>query len=308
MPNPLLMAAARSPRARRLITAVPVTRKVVDRFVAGEGPAQALAATQRLLDDGLLVTLDLLGEDTRSTEQARGVRDAYVALLDELGARGVADRTEVSVKLSAIGQLLPGDGEQVALAHARDICTAAEKAGTTVTVDMEDHTTVDSTLRVVRALRVDFPWVGAVLQSCLRRTEQDCRDLAHEGSRVRLVKGAYDEPASVAHRDKADVDRAYVRCLEVLMAGAGYPMVATHDPVLVERADELAQEHGRDRSSYEFQMLYGIRVPEHWRLAASGHRMRVYVAYGDDWYGYFMRRLAERPANVAFFLRSLVSK
>lgn len=308
MPNPLLMAAARSPRARRLITAVPVTRKVVDRFVAGEGPDEVLSATQRLVGEGLSVTIDHLGEDTTSIEQAEGVRDAYLSLLERLGALSLADRAEVSVKLSALGQALPGDGEAVALAAARQICVAAQRVGTTVTVDMEDHRTVTSTLNVVKALRQDFPWVGAVLQSCLFRTEQDCRDLAYEGSRIRLVKGAYDEPASVAHRSKAAVDAAYDRCLQTLMAGSGYPMVATHDPLLIARAEALAEQNDRAASSYEFQMLYGIRVPEQWRLAAAGRQMRVYVAYGEDWYGYFMRRLAERPANVTFFLRSLVSK
>ncbi len=307
MPNPLLIGAARSPLARRLISGSKTTRRVVDRFVAGERPEDALAATQRLVSEGLTVTIDHLGEDTRSAEQARQVTDAYLSLLRDLGARGLASDAEVSLKLSALGQALPGDGERVALSAAREICTAAAAAGTTVTVDMEDHTTVDSTLTVVRDLRADFPWVGAVLQSCLRRTEQDCRDLATPGSRVRLVKGAYAEPASVAHRSRSEVDAAYVRCLSTLMSGPGYPMVATHDPALITTADELALAGGRVTTSYEFQMLYGIRVPEQHRLAASGRQMRVYVAYGEDWYGYFMRRLAERPANVTFFLRSFVS-
>ncbi len=307
MPNALLMAAARSTRTRRLVSAAPVTRSVVDRFVAGEGVDDALVATRRLVGEGLLVSLDHLGEDTRTAEQADRITDAYLTALSRLHEAGLADRAEVSVKLSALGQSLPSGG-RTALAGARRICAAAESAGTTVTVDMEDHTTVDATLSTVRALREDFPWVGAVLQSCLLRTEQDCRELSGDGSRVRLVKGAYAEPATVAHRAKADVDRAYDRCLEVLMAGDGYPMVATHDPALIARTEQLAQEHGRLPSSYEFQMLYGIRVPEQHRLAASGRRMRVYVPYGEDWYGYFMRRLAERPANVAFFLRSFVSR
>ena len=170
---------------------------------------------------------------------------------------------------------------------------------------MEDRTTTDSTLDILRELRVDFPWVGAVLQAYLKRTEQDCRDLAYAGSRVRLCKGAYQEPASVAFQDKADVDLSYVRCLKVLMAGEGYPMVASHDPRLIAIAADLAKH--RDATTYEFQMLYGIRPEEQRRIAAAGNRMRVYLPYGDEWYGYFMRRLAERPANVAFFLRSLVT-
>ena len=173
---------------------------------------------------------------------------------------------------------------------------------------MEDHTTVDSTLAILGELRADFPDTGAVLQSCLHRTEADCRDLAYAGSRVRLVKGAYAEPDSVAYAAKADVDLAYVRCLKILMAGDGYPMVASHDPRMVELAGVLAERYGRGPSSFEYQMLHGIRSGEQRRLAAAGHRVRVYVPYGSDWYGYFMRRLAERPANVGFFLRSLVSR
>jgi proline dehydrogenase len=180
--------------------------------------------------------------------------------------------------------------------------------GTTVTVDMEDHTTTDATLSTVRDLRVDFPWVGAVLQSHLRRTEADCRDFAGPGSRVRLCKGAYDEPASVSFKQASDVDHAYVRCLKILMAGQGLPMVATHDPRLVAIARHLAQRHGRSVDEYELQMLYGVRPHAQNDLAARGLRVRVYLPYGTEWFGYFMRRLAERPANLVFFARSLVSR
>jgi proline dehydrogenase len=213
----------------------------------------------------------------------------------------------VSVKLSAIGQALPNDGDAIALENARALCEAAARAGTTVTLDMEDHTTTDRTLEALRELRVDFPSVGAVLQSYLHRTEADCRDLATEGSRVRLCKGAYKEPESVAFQDRDDVDLAYVRCLKVLMAGEGYPMVATHDPRLLDIAQALAGHHGRSPDSYEFQMLHGIRPGEQMRIADRGHQLRVYVPFGEDWYAYLVRRMAERPANVQFFLRSLVS-
>jgi proline dehydrogenase len=205
------------------------------------------------------------------------------------------------VKLSAVGQTID---EAMALDNARTICAAAHARGTTVTLDMEDHTTTDSTLSVLRELRKDFPSTGAVVQSYLHRTEADCKDLAHAGSRVRLCKGAYNEPSSVAYQEKAEVDASYVRCLEVLMAGDGYPMVATHDPAMITAAKRL----GRTRGTYEFQMLYGIRPTEQQKLADEGETMRVYVPYGDEYYGYFMRRLAERPANVTFFLRSLASK
>ncbi|MBO4210020.1 proline dehydrogenase family protein [Micromonospora echinofusca] len=284
----------------------PVTRRVVDRFVAGEHVPQALAVARRLVDEGLTVTIDHLGEDTSTRERADAVGAAYLTLLAALDAAGLAPRAEVSLKLSALGQALPDGGERYALRLARRICAAAQQAGTTVTLDMEDHTTVDSTLSVLRDLRVDFPWVGVALPACLFRTAADCVDLATTGSRVRLVKGAYAEPASVAYRSGAEVDAAFLRCLEVLMRGAGYPMVGSHDPALIAHADRLARLAGRSRDDYEYQMLYGVRTREQARLAAAGHRMRVYLPYGDDWYGYFLRRLAERPANLLFFLRSLL--
>nr|WP_307844657.1 proline dehydrogenase family protein [Actinospica acidithermotolerans] len=304
----VLLRASRSPFARRAVTSIPVTRKVVDRFVAGEDMDAAISAVRALKAQGLYATLDHLGEDTTSAAQAAGIRDSYVALLARLKAEGLADAAEVSVKLSALGQALPGGGEQLALDNARAVCVAAADAGTTVTLDMEDHTTIDSTLRVLKVLREDYPWVGAVLQSMLHRTEQDCRDLAYPGSRVRLVKGAYAEPASVAHQDKPEVDAAYERCLAILMAGGGYPMVASHDSRMIRAGRAAAQANGRTAGDHEFQMLYGIRQDEQLKAARAGERMRVYVPFGTDWYGYFMRRLAERPANVAFFLRALIGR
>jgi proline dehydrogenase len=303
----LLMLAA-SDRMKQLVSAMPVSSGIVARFVPGERTEDAVAATRELESHGLLVSLDHLGEDTLDQQQAKSTADAYLGLLDSLSASGLATGAEVSVKLSAIGQALGSDGETTALEHARTICQAARNAGTTVTLDMEDHTTTDSTLRILHELRQDFPTTGAVLQAYLHRTESDCHDLAYAGSRVRLCKGAYKEPESVAYQDKAEVRRSYVRCLKVLMAGPGYPMVASHDPRIIEIAGFLADRFNRAPDTYEYQMLYGIRPDEQRRLAAAGQQVRVYVPYGDQWYGYLMRRLAERPANVAFFARSLVSK
>jgi proline dehydrogenase len=300
-----LLLASRSAGTRKLVESTPLTRPVVERFVAGDDVSSAIRATAEVLGDGRLVTLDHLGEDTVEESQANDTVEAYLTLLARLESHGLTNGAEVSVKLSAVGQSLAIDGEKIALENARRICAAAAVVGTTVTLDMEDHTTTDSTLGILRELRVDFPWVGAVLQAYLKRTEQDCRDLAYSGSRVRLCKGAYQEPASVAYQDKHDVDLSYVRCLKVLMEGQGYPMVASHDPRLIAIAADLASARSKD--SYEFQMLYGIRPEEQRRIAAEGNRMRVYVPYGDEWYGYFMRRLAERPANVAFFVRSLLT-
>jgi proline dehydrogenase len=265
-------------------------------------------ATRGLVGAGLHATLDFLGEDTLDEGQAEATVTAYLTLLDQLSAAGLARQAEVSVKLSAIGQALPDIGRKLSLENARRICLAARQVGTTVTLDMEDHTTTDLTLATLHELRKDYPETGAVLQAYLHRTEGDCRALAHEGSRVRLCKGAYNEPADVAYRDRRDVDKAYVRCLKVLMAGHGYPMVATHDPRMIRIAGALATRHGRTPGDHEYQMLYGIRTDEQKRLSAAGHTMRVYVPYGQEWYGYLMRRLAERPSNLTFFLRSLISQ
>jgi proline dehydrogenase len=301
----MLHAAARSTAARSVVERSPLTRPVVRRFIAGDSVTDAIATTGDLLASGRMVTLDHLGEDTTNADQADITVRAYQELLKRLGDKGFTNRAEVSVKLSAVGQKLDAG---LALENARRICVAADSVGATVTLDMEDHTTTDATLAVLHELRADFPWVGAVLQAYLRRTEGDCRDLATSGSRIRLCKGAYAEPASVAFTDKSEVDKSYVRCLKVLMNGAGYPMVASHDPRLIAIAAHLAAEAGRDTDSFEFQMLYGIRPDEQQRLADDGNQIRVYLPYGTEWYGYFMRRLAERPANLAFFLRSLATK
>jgi len=305
--QPLLLLA-RSGQVKKLVSTMPVSAGIVRSYVPGETNESAADATAALAEDGLLVTLDFLGEDTLDAEQADATVAAYVDVLKQLSARGLTRGAEVSVKLSAIGQFLPEVGHKTALENARTICRAARNAGTTVTLDMEDHTTTDSTLSILRELRKDFPETGAVLQAMLHRTEADCRALAHEGSRVRLCKGAYLEPEDVAFQDRLDVDKSYVRCLKVLLAGEGYPMIATHDPRMVEIASSLASRYGRAPGTYEFQMLYGIRPDEQRRLAEKGERVRVYVPYGTEWYGYLMRRLAERPQNLSFFVKSLISK
>ncbi|MEJ2856532.1 MULTISPECIES: proline dehydrogenase family protein [unclassified Saccharothrix] len=299
----LILAAAGNEAVRRAVASAPISRDVVRRFVAGETVASAVDATGDLVEDGLRVTLDYLGEDTTDRAQAERTVQAYLALLDQLHDVGLAADAEVSVKLSAVGQALD---ERLALDNASRVCAAAEQSGTTVTLDMEDHTTTDSTLRVLDELRRAWPDTGAVLQAYLRRTLDDCVALA--GTRVRLCKGAYAEPASVAFADPHEVDLNYVRCANALLAGGGYPMFATHDPRLVEIVGERARWYGRAVEDFEFQMLYGVRPTEQRRLAAAGHVVRVYVPFGEQWYGYLMRRLAERPANVAFFLRSLVSR
>jgi proline dehydrogenase len=308
--RPAILAAGRSHGLQHTAERLAVTRRVVDRFVPGATMDRVLDSTAALRDSGRLVSIDYLGEQVTDREGANATVNAYLRLLEELGRR--PDTTgdgvrplEVSLKLSALGQALKCDGENVALWHAHRICERAQQVGVWVTLDAEDHTTTDSTLSIAAELRTDYPWLGVVLQAYLRRTLGDCEQFAASAARVRLCKGAYDEPASVAHRDAAAVTAAYLRCLRVLMAGPGYPMVASHDPVIIDAMPGLARETGRTASDFEYQMLYGVRDPEQRRLADAGNRVRVYVPFGTQWYGYFMRRLAERPANLTFFMRAL---
>jgi proline dehydrogenase len=301
----VILAASRSRRVERLVGTAPISRDVVKRFVAGTTTDDALRVTRDLVDQGLSVTLDHLGEDTTRPDQATATKDAYLRLLKDLGSNGLTPAAEVSVKLSALGQVFD---EKLAFEHAHAICAAAAEAGTTVSLDMEDHTTTDSTLEIVGRLRQDFPSTGAVLQSYLRRTEADCRELAGTGSRVRLCKGAYKEPETVAYQGRLEVDKSYIRCLNILMSGRGYPMIATHDPRLVAIGEDRARWFDRANDEFEFQMLYGVRPEEQLRLVREGYTVRVYVPYGTQWYGYLMRRLAERPANMSFFLRAVRSK
>jgi proline dehydrogenase len=302
------------------VTATPATRAVVDRYVAGETIGDAVRVARSLREAGLLVTLDHLGEDTTDPPHASAAADQYVQLLGKLAAEGLTEggAVEVSVKPTAVGLLLASAegadgvaggisefGEQIAAEHIERIAIAARDAGTTVTLDAEDHRTIDATLRIATALRSRLPFAGSVVQAALRRTETDVRGLTAPGVRVRLCKGAYAEPATEAFTSRHDVDKSFARCLRILMAGPGYPMIATHDPRLIAITGSLGLSRAPD--SFEYQMLYGVRPDEQRRLASAGAHVRVYVPYGGDWYSYLVRRLAERPANLAFFLRSLWS-
>jgi proline dehydrogenase len=310
--RPAILAAARSDGLRRAAERMPVTRRVVHRFVPGESVDDALTSVSALRDSRRFVSIDYLGEDVTDTDAADATVRAYVDLLEALGQRGEVGGgprpLEVSLKLSALGQALPRDGEKIALENAHTICSKARDLGAWVTVDAEDHTTTDSTLSIVRELRTDFGWLGTVLQAYLKRTQADCEEFAASGARIRLCKGAYDEPASVAYRDGDEVTDSYLRCLRVLMAGEGYPMVASHDPVVIDAVPGFAREFSRGVEDFEYQMLFGIRDAEQRRLADEGNNVRVYVPFGSQWYGYFVRRLAERPANLSFFLRALAER
>ncbi|MDQ3905395.1 MAG: proline dehydrogenase family protein [Actinomycetota bacterium] len=299
----LILATADNPVVRRIVATAPVSRYVVNRFVAGVSAEQAVAVTTALVAENLSVTLDYLGEGVVEEADAESTVRAYLGLLASLAAEGLTSRAEVSLKLSAVGQRLD---EQLALGHASRICAAAHRAGTTVTLDAEDHTVTESTLRVHAQLRRSWPETGAVLQAQLHRTLHDCRALAAHGARVRLCKGAYAEPPEFAFRTANEVARSFVRCTNVLLESPAYPMFATHDPRLIGIVGQRARWYGRLPDSYEYQMLYGVRPAEQRRLAATGATVRVYLPYGSDWYAYLTRRLAERPSNVAFFLRALL--
>jgi len=299
-----LLWASRRRSIHTAVVTAPVTRSLVRRFVAGETVDDAVRAARALADAGLHASLDHLGEYTHNAADAAAAVEAYVTLLRRFADEGLSSWAEVSVKLSAVGQSID---EAMALDNARAICRAACEAGTTVTIDMEDHTTTDSTLRIVALLREDFPSTGAVLQASLHRSEDDCHALATPGVRVRLCKGAYQEPATVAWQHLRDVRGAFLRCLRVLATGGAHVMVATHDPRLIAAAGRMLAElapHG----THEYQMLYGIRPDEQRRLAAAGETVRVYTPFGTQWYSYLMRRMAERPANLALVLRAAVSR
>ena len=301
----VILAASRSHRAERLVEAVPLAKGMVRRFVAGEAVPEAVEVARGLVAAGLSVTLDHLAGTSTTPEQAAAAYEEYLGLLEELSTRELTPATEISVKLSALGEVFD---QKLAYDYAHVICARASEAGTTVTLDAEGHQTTDSTLDVLSKLRVDFPTTGAVVQAYLRRTEADCAELATTGSRVRLCKGAYAEPESVAHQTRIDVDRSFVRCLNVLMSGTGYPMVATHDPRLIAIAEDRAKWFGRSRDEFEYQMLYGVRPEEQLRLAAAGYTVRVHLPFGEQWYGYLTQRLADRPGNISFVLRALRSK
>ncbi|WP_240506109.1 proline dehydrogenase family protein [Thermoactinospora rubra] len=288
----VLLAVSRSERAERLVTSSPLTRGVVRRYVADD----VGAVVDELTRKGLLVTVDHLGEEVADPAQAEGTVRAYLALLGRLfpGA-------DVSIKLTALGLRL---SERLALDNAATVCEAAARHGVTVTLDAEEHDTIDALMSIHSTLRKEHPDVGVVVQAYLPEAAERCRRL--DGARVRLCKGAYEAPTGLA--GPRQIDRSFVRCMRILMAGDAYPMIATHDPRLIEIASTLAVLHGRDASGFEYQMLYGVRPDEQERLARLGQRVRVYVPYGSDWYAYLMRRLAERPANLRFLLRSLLSR
>ena len=272
-------------------------KSFADRFVAGETLDGALDAVAALNARGLTASLDLLGESVSNEKEARDAGRQYLQILDRIHERTLD--ANVSVKLTAMGMDV---SEDLCVAIMQEILDRARDYRSFVRLDMESSAYTDRTLRLFEdRLYPNYPEnVGIVLQSALRRTEADVRHANGLRARVRLCKGAYLEPASVAYPDKADVDANYVRCMKVLMVGGKYPGLATHDERIIEEAKRFAAEQGIGREKFEFQMLYGVRRDLQDQLVRDGYRCRVYVPFGTQWYPYLMRRLAERPANLAF--------
>ena len=274
------------------------------RFIAGETVEEAIAAARALQGRGQLLTLDYLGESVGTIDAAAAATTEYVRLIDVIVASGI--ERNISLKLTQLGVDVD---RATCVDNMRRILEPAQRHGFFVRIDMENSPYTDVTLDVFETLwQQQYRNVGVVLQSCLHRTEKDVRRMNGLGARVRLVKGAYKEPAAVAYRQKSEVDAAYVRLMRLLLDEGTYPAIATHDEAMLDATRGYAAERGLASDRYEFQMLYGIRRDLQDALAGNGYRMRIYVPFGQQWFPYFMRRLGERPANVGFVVRAIVNE
>ncbi len=298
-----LLSLSHRRRLGRLATRLSLTRSMVERFVAGESLDEALAALDRIRAAGRRTTVDILGESVSTAADAGAAADHYVELLDALAEHGLDGN--VSLKLSQMGLDLSAD---VCRSNVARIFEKAAASNAFVRIDMEDHDRTDATLALWRDLRPVNPASGVVIQAALRRSAADVTALIAEQGPVRLCKGAYREPASVAFPTKAEVDQSYLELMGRLLREGTRPALATHDPRMIRAALELARDEGIGRDRFEFQMLYGVRRDLQEQLVEAGYRVRIYVPYGQEWYPYFMRRLAERPANVMFILRSVANE
>ena len=287
----------------RLAVRSPLTRPVVARFVAGETLAEALPAIETLKRAGLRTTVDVLGESVTSPDDAAAAVDRYLATVAALSARALDPN--VSVKLSQMGLAIDKD---LCRANVMRIVEALRGVHGFVRFDMEDHAWTDATLEIWRAAHDSYPQVGVVIQSALRRSSADVDAIIAAGGHVRLCKGAYAEPANIAYATKTAVDANYARLMERLLLADVHPALATHDPRLIAKAIQIVEREGIGRDRFEFQMLYGVRRDLQRTLLDRGYTVRIYVPYGQEWYPYFMRRLAERPANVGFMVRSIVKE
>lgn len=296
-----ILAVANNGTVSRFIRSSSLTRGLVSRFVAGETVESALAAAEELKKRGMTTTLDLLGENVLTVEATRTAVESYAAILRSMREAGL--EPNISVKLTMLGLDLGADVARNNLARILDV---AREAGGFVRIDMEGSAYTAVTMDLFEEVHAEWPAeVGIVIQAYLRRAEDDLRRAIKRGARVRLVKGAYAEPAEVAFTSRLDVDEQFARLGRLLLNEGNYPAIATHDMDLVRAMIEHAQRYRIASERFEFQMLYGVRRDKQERLVAEGFRMRVYVPYGTEWYPYFARRIAERPANALFVLRQL---
>jgi proline dehydrogenase len=279
-----------------------VGRRVALRFVAGEDLEDALKVTKQLNERGMTTSIDYLGENIADAAAAQAATRVYLTAIDRIDAAGL--RANLSVKLTQMGLDID---EEFALGNAAVVAARVVEAGSTLTLDMEDHNYTDRTVDTALRLAHRYPHrIGVAVQTYLYRTPTDVDRLNEAGVQVRLCKGAYRENRRIAYPHRKDVDAAYAALLVRALEGNTYPMIATHDPRLVAHAIRQIERIGRDPSTFEFQMLLGVRRDMQEQLVAQGYRVRVYVPFGSEWYRYFIRRLAERPANVKFFLRQLI--
>jgi proline dehydrogenase len=278
-----------------------MARRLAARFVAGDTFADGLEAGRRINRENIAVTFDRLGESVTSLAEAEVSRDEYLNVLEEISHHHLD--ANVSIKLTQFGMDI---SEQACRANVEQLVQRARDRNGFVRIDMESSEYTDRTLRIVYDLHARYETVGTVIQAYLRRSEKDIETLCRQGIRVRLCKGAYLEPAEVAFQAKSEVDRHFVHLMRILLAAGTYPAIATHDEKIIQTAKDFASARKLSRDSFEFQMLYGIRRDLQRRLVAEGYRLRLYVPFGKAWYPYFMRRLAERPANVLFLARNLL--
>ncbi len=298
-----ILAVADRPQVERFFKQNKLATGLVMRFVAGETTAEALDAAKKLNRLGITSTVDQLGENVSDAQAASASSAAYSRILEETAEAGL--EPNISIKLTMLGLDL---GDEVAKANLLPVLQTARKVKGFVRIDMEGSAYAARTIEIFEALNADYPdEVGIVIQSYLQRSRADIERLIDQQARVRLVKGAYSEPGSVAFQGRAEIDDNYVRLMKLLLEHGAYPAIATHDPALIAATQAFANQKGIAPDRYEFQMLFGVRRDAQTGLVADGYRMRVYVPFGTEWYPYFTRRIAERPANALFVLRQFIS-
>lgn len=296
----ILLGLSKNAALRRWVETSPTADRLTSRFIAGHSIEREIEVIERLKQEDVLASVDYLGENVRSVEEATQTRETYIGILERVAGLGLG--ATISVKLTQFGL---GMSEQLAMENVDPLVERAKELGTAVEVDMESSEYVSPTLDIVSAMHARHGSVRAVIQAYLRRSESDIERLSKERIPIRLCKGAYREAPQVAFQKKAEVDGNYVRLMHKMLERGTLPAFATHDEKMVSEAFSSVKKRGITRDCFEFQMLYGIRRDLQRRVVADGYRLRLYVPYGDAWYPYFMRRLAERPANVMFLIRNI---